>query len=136
MPCNLGTSLYIITVRQVIARFTMSAKNIFSFVFDGFNLLLRFFMGGITLAVNCAGIATAGRTLGREGPWPAENFNRVIQVNLVGDGVPERVLYNLAIDLRDDIEVRELDTNVNDPTFSQCAAETLIQLLRAPTTSH
>lgn len=42
------------------------------------------FMGGITLAVNCAGIATAGRTLGREGPWPADNFNRVIQVNLVG----------------------------------------------------
>lgn len=42
------------------------------------------YMGGITLAVNCAGIATAGRTLGREGPWPAENFNRVIQINLVG----------------------------------------------------
>lgn len=42
------------------------------------------FMGGITLAVNCAGIATAGRTLGRDGPWPAENFSRVIQVNLVG----------------------------------------------------
>jgi NAD(P)-dependent dehydrogenase (short-subunit alcohol dehydrogenase family) len=42
------------------------------------------FMGGITLAVNCAGIAPAGRTLGREGPWPSENFNRVIQVNLVG----------------------------------------------------
>jgi NAD(P)-dependent dehydrogenase (short-subunit alcohol dehydrogenase family) len=42
------------------------------------------FMGGITLAVNCAGIATAGRTLGREGPWPSELFNRVIQINLVG----------------------------------------------------
>lgn len=41
-------------------------------------------MDGITLAVNCAGIATAGRTLGRDGPWPAENFNRVIQINLVG----------------------------------------------------
>ncbi len=41
-------------------------------------------MGGITLAVNCAGIATAGRTLGRDGPWPSEKFNRVIQVNLVG----------------------------------------------------
>lgn len=41
-------------------------------------------MGGITLAVNCAGIATAGRALGREGPWPTENFNRVIQINLVG----------------------------------------------------
>ena len=42
------------------------------------------FMGSITLAVNCAGIATAGRALGREGPWPAEIFNRVIQINLVG----------------------------------------------------
>ena len=42
------------------------------------------FMGGITLAVNCAGIATAGRTLGREGTWPAETFNRVIQINLCG----------------------------------------------------
>ncbi|MEO1245099.1 MAG: SDR family NAD(P)-dependent oxidoreductase [Pseudomonadota bacterium] len=42
------------------------------------------FMNGITLAVNCAGIATAGRTLGRDGPWPAENFNRVIQINLLG----------------------------------------------------
>ena len=41
-------------------------------------------MGGITLAVNCAGIATAGRALGREGPWPTELFNRVIQINLVG----------------------------------------------------
>ncbi|HSM29505.1 MAG TPA: SDR family NAD(P)-dependent oxidoreductase [Woeseiaceae bacterium] len=44
----------------------------------------REFMGGITLAVNCAGVATAGRALGREGPWPAENFERVIRINLVG----------------------------------------------------
>lgn len=42
------------------------------------------FMGGITLAVNCAGIATAGRTLGRDGPWPSENFARVVTINLVG----------------------------------------------------
>ena len=41
-------------------------------------------MNGITLAVNCAGIATAGRALGREGPWPSELLNKVIQVNLVG----------------------------------------------------
>ena len=41
-------------------------------------------MGGINLAVNCAGIATAGRAVGREGPWPTEKFNRVIQINLVG----------------------------------------------------
>lgn len=44
----------------------------------------RDFMDGITLVVNCAGIATAGRALGRDGPWPAENFSRVIQINLVG----------------------------------------------------
>lgn len=41
-------------------------------------------LGGITLVVNCAGIATAGRTLGRDGPWPTEKFNKVIQINLVG----------------------------------------------------
>ena len=41
-------------------------------------------MGGITFAVNCAGVADAGRTLGRDGPWPSANFNRVIQINLVG----------------------------------------------------
>ena len=41
-------------------------------------------MDGITLAVNCAGIATAGRTLGRDGPWPAARFNRVLQINLLG----------------------------------------------------
>jgi NAD(P)-dependent dehydrogenase (short-subunit alcohol dehydrogenase family) len=41
-------------------------------------------MGGITLAVNCAGIATAGRTLGRDGPWPSELFAKVIHVNLIG----------------------------------------------------
>jgi NAD(P)-dependent dehydrogenase (short-subunit alcohol dehydrogenase family) len=32
-------------------------------------------MGGITLAVNCAGIATAGRTLGRDGPWRPHSCN-------------------------------------------------------------
>jgi len=42
------------------------------------------FMDGITLAVNCAGVATAGRALGREGPWPSEKFERVIQINLIG----------------------------------------------------
>jgi len=41
-------------------------------------------MDGITLAVNCAGVATAGRALGRDGPWPAASFNKVIQINLVG----------------------------------------------------
>ena len=40
--------------------------------------------GPCGIAVNCAGIAPAGRIVGREGPMPLADFNRVIQVNLVG----------------------------------------------------
>lgn len=41
-------------------------------------------MGGLTLCVNCAGIATGESTLGRGGPHRAESFVRTVQVNLVG----------------------------------------------------
>lgn len=34
--------------------------------------------------VNCAGIGTAGRIVGREGPLALEAFERVIRVNLIG----------------------------------------------------
>ncbi|MDA0680642.1 MAG: SDR family oxidoreductase [Proteobacteria bacterium] len=44
----------------------------------------REFMGGITLAVNCAGVIGAARALGREAPMPGEFFARTIAVNLVG----------------------------------------------------
>jgi NAD(P)-dependent dehydrogenase (short-subunit alcohol dehydrogenase family) len=40
--------------------------------------------GGVHIAVNCAGVGTPGRVVGREGPLPLENFQRVIQINLVG----------------------------------------------------
>jgi len=39
---------------------------------------------GLRILVNCAGIGTAGRILGREGPLPLADFERVIRVNLVG----------------------------------------------------
>lgn len=42
------------------------------------------FMGGINVAISCAGILGAGRVLGREAPMPLEQFSRTIQVNLVG----------------------------------------------------
>ena len=42
------------------------------------------FMGGITLAVSCAGILLPARVLGREGPMPAESFSRSVMINLVG----------------------------------------------------
>ncbi len=40
--------------------------------------------GAIHINVNCAGIGTPGRTLGRDGPLPLKFFNTVLQVNLVG----------------------------------------------------
>ena len=42
------------------------------------------FMGGLSLAVNCAGVLMPGRALGKEGTMPAANFARAVQVNLVG----------------------------------------------------
>ena len=40
--------------------------------------------GRLHIVVNCAGIATAERVIGRQGPLPLERFARVIQVNLIG----------------------------------------------------
>ena len=40
--------------------------------------------GPCGIAVNCAGIAPGSRILGKSGPMPLENFDKVIQVNLVG----------------------------------------------------
>jgi NAD(P)-dependent dehydrogenase (short-subunit alcohol dehydrogenase family) len=41
-------------------------------------------LGPLRIVVNCAGIATPGKVLGRDGVLPLEGFNRVIQINLVG----------------------------------------------------
>lgn len=40
--------------------------------------------GPCAFNINCAGIAPAGRIVGRDGPMALEAFNKVIQVNLVG----------------------------------------------------
>jgi NAD(P)-dependent dehydrogenase (short-subunit alcohol dehydrogenase family) len=40
--------------------------------------------GGLNTLVNCAGILVAKRTVGRSGPFPLEDFSKVIQVNLIG----------------------------------------------------
>ena len=40
--------------------------------------------GIATILVNCAGIGTAGRVVGREGPMALADFERVLRVNLVG----------------------------------------------------
>jgi len=41
-------------------------------------------MGGITACINCAGIATGEKTVGREGPHDLGTFRRTIDINLVG----------------------------------------------------
>jgi NAD(P)-dependent dehydrogenase (short-subunit alcohol dehydrogenase family) len=40
--------------------------------------------GPCRVLVNCAGIGTAKRVVGREGPMPLSDFERVIRVNLIG----------------------------------------------------
>jgi len=41
-------------------------------------------MGRISACVNCAGIASACKTVGRDGPHPLDVFRRTVDVNLVG----------------------------------------------------
>ena len=41
-------------------------------------------MGGLNVAVSCAGILGAGRVLGREAPMALDYFARTINVNLIG----------------------------------------------------
>lgn len=38
----------------------------------------------LRVCINCAGIAPAGRIVGREGPMPLADFSRVININLIG----------------------------------------------------
>ena len=40
--------------------------------------------GPARVLVNCAGIGTAKRVVGRDGPHPLQDFERVIRVNLIG----------------------------------------------------
>ncbi|HYC05184.1 MAG TPA: SDR family NAD(P)-dependent oxidoreductase [Azospirillaceae bacterium] len=40
--------------------------------------------GPARIAVNCAGVATPGKVLGREGPLGLDAYRRVIEINLIG----------------------------------------------------
>ncbi len=41
-------------------------------------------LGLCGIVVNCAGVATPGKILGKEGPMPLADYEKVIQVNLIG----------------------------------------------------
>ena len=40
--------------------------------------------GEVRIVVNCAGVATPGRAVGKNGPLPLADFERVVGINLVG----------------------------------------------------
>ncbi len=40
--------------------------------------------GAIHICVNCAGVGNAIKTYGKKGPFPLADFNKIIQINLVG----------------------------------------------------
>lgn len=40
--------------------------------------------GVVRIAVNCAGVAPAARVVGKKGPHPLEQFQKVVNINLVG----------------------------------------------------
>ena len=40
--------------------------------------------GALHILINCAGIGTAGRVVGKQGPLPLDMFERVIRINLIG----------------------------------------------------
>jgi NAD(P)-dependent dehydrogenase (short-subunit alcohol dehydrogenase family) len=41
-------------------------------------------LGTLRVVVNCAGVATPGRVIGKRGVLPLEDFQRVVDINLVG----------------------------------------------------
>lgn len=41
-------------------------------------------LGTLRVVVNCAGIGSAVKTVGKTGPFPLEAFSKVVQVNLIG----------------------------------------------------
>ena len=47
-------------------------------------------MGGLNVAVSCAGVATPGKLLGKEGPLAAAAFQRVMDINVLGTFLLDR----------------------------------------------
>ncbi|WP_419887775.1 3-hydroxyacyl-CoA dehydrogenase [Neobacillus niacini] len=49
----------------------------------GINQTIEAF-GAIHICVNCAGVGTPGKTIGKKGVLPLEDFNKVVGINLIG----------------------------------------------------
>ena len=77
-------------------------------------------MGGVTLAVSCAGIIGAAMALGKKGPMPAAKFAQVLQVNLLGSFLLSRCAANV---MRDNAESINGERGVIINTASVAAYE-------------
>lgn len=60
--------------------------------------------GAPRLVVSCAGIGTGARVLGREGPMPLSDFQRVININLIGTFNVTRLTADRMAKLKPDAE--------------------------------
>ena len=65
----------------------------------------------LRIAVNCAGIGSAARIVGREGPFPLDLFRKVLEVNLVGTFNVLRVAAQRMARLADEGEERGVIIN-------------------------
>ena len=71
--------------REIASRIRFQKTDVTSeeSVLAAIDVAMREF-GGLHGAINCAGIATAERVVGREGPQPLDHFTKVVSVNLIG----------------------------------------------------
>ena len=74
--------------------------------------------GAIHGAINCAGIAIAVKTVGRDGPHALEDFERVVQINLIGSF---NVLRLAAAQMAENVPNKDLERGIIINTASVAA---------------
>ncbi len=92
MLANAGAKVALLDINEDAVRKVASEINGIGFgcdVSDAYSVekavaQAREVNGPARISINCAGIAPAGRVVGRNGPMPLEDFTKVINVNLVG----------------------------------------------------
>ena len=83
-------------------------------------------MGPLRVNVNCAGIGNAVKTVGRDGAFPLDAFNRVLNVNLVGTFnvlrlAAERISKNESVDGERGVIINTASVAAYDGQIGQAA---------------
>jgi NAD(P)-dependent dehydrogenase (short-subunit alcohol dehydrogenase family) len=83
-------------------------------------------LGPVRVAVNCAGIGTPGRVIGKNGVMPLEQFTKVVTVNLIGTFnvirlAAERILQSEPIDGERGVIVNTASAAAFDGQIGQAA---------------